>query len=181
MRARTNRSRGSGVQRQRVWYPIAYVITKTGAYTTTAETLARVFDRTRAFRLVTLKLEASASNVNGTARPFIIQVDAFDPISAVDTVFSSPLRLVPSAGTLRMRMRFPRDQVHWFPSETAASTPIFRLVVTCEYKDAKPLGIIQAYAQVELGPWEDDGGCPAATIRADEADDDDDAHSYEVV
>lgn len=153
---------------QQVWYPIAYVLSTTGPYTTTVETLSRVFDRARAFRLLAFRYEVSSSwqPTKGLV-PFIVQVDLYGPQSSSDTVWSSPLTLVGSTGTTRRSLRWPGLCALWFPSDTSSSTPLLRFTVTCERKDQPVAGLAQAYLLIELGAWEDDGSCPSVIVYRD--------------
>lgn len=144
-------------------FPVAWLITQAGAYTTLVKTLTSVFDRTRAFRISRLEFEAS---IDGD-KPFIIQWKAFSPVSAVDAVWASPLLLI-SREVRRGSYAIPESETLWFPSDVVSTTPLLQLVVTCESSSRTPAGICQGYLTVVMGPWEDSGSCDQIVVRADD-------------
>lgn len=144
--------------------PLTYVVTTPGKYVTTVQTLQETFDRDRPFRISALRYEACSD-----AKPFIIQFQAFGPVSKADNTWCSPLLLV-GESLRRGHFVIPPTVVGWYPSDTAVATPLMQLVVTCEDKTRAVSGLLVVYADIQIGDRETDGTCPAIIVRCDASD-----------
>lgn len=163
-RKRNNNKRKQRAQvtrRSTISFPLTYLVTIHGNYSTKISTLYETFDRRRPFRISSFRFEASAD-----AKPFMMQFQAFGPVSSADNVWTSDIMLV-SQLMRRGSYVIPATVTSWYPSDAATSTEVFRLVVTCEDKNRATSGLVLVYLNVTMGPREDDGTCPAVLVTVD--------------
>lgn len=137
-----------------VRFPIAYYLKEGETSTSTASTIGDTYDRTRAFRVSSIRGKMAT---DGHAVPFYFEF--FGPVSAADNVWTSSVMLATPNGT-RFSLKIPVTSTGWYPSQTAASTPLFKLVaVCCSVKNAALVG--SATVTVDLRPLELSNACPS--------------------
>lgn len=164
-RRRNNKRKSTSRKISVLTYPLVYVVSVNGNYNTTISTISDTFDRRRPFRISGFRFEASAD-----AKPFIIQFQAFGPVSASDNVWSSDMMLI-SQPLRRGSYIIPVSATQWYPSDAAVTSVVFRLTVTCEDKQRATSGLVLVYIEVSMGPREDDGTCPTVFVRANTVED----------
>lgn len=173
---RRGRKSGGG---DHIRLPLNYCfVSVTGTAQTTIETLAKTFDRKRAFRVAHVSGEFTAAKF-----PATIQFELFGPSSTADNIWSSPQMVVPLGVLRRFSFRIPASATGWFPSEAATSTPICQLANICLNSAAKSVLIGLITLKIALRPYEASDVCPSlqTVVPYPESSDDDEDDSVVLV
>lgn len=154
-RTRRGKSSSMGGKYDHVKYPLFYLVNAGTTSTTTVETIASTFDRHRPFRISHIAVELTAMTA-----PCFVSFEVYGPTTTADNVWSSKIQLVPVGPIRRLSYTVPETVNLWFPSGSALTTPLLKLLNGCESK--KYQGVLSgvAYVTVVLGPAELNTSCP---------------------
>lgn len=138
-----------------VVFPLLYTLKEGSEAVTTVDSIKETFDRRRPFRVA--RFWGKVASYGSGPVPF--QLSAYGPVSAADNVWVSPILLAVPNGA-RFRFNIPVTKVGWYPSDTATSTHLLKVVALCLHKSPASGITGQAYIRVLMQPREDDGSCP---------------------
>lgn len=161
MPKRQQRRRRRQVRLDKVTYPLFYNIGAGHGASTTCQTMASTFDRTRAFRISAIHGTFSALNV-----PCFVQFHVFAPTSSADNTWASPVLEVPVGPLRRFRYRIPASANLWYPSDVALNTVLLQCFNICISKELSTgIAFGNCYATVLLRPEEPSVSCPKLNVQ----------------